>query len=202
MEFGEKLQELRKSRSLTQQELAEQLYVSRAAVSKWESGRGCPSIESIKDISRFFDVSIDNLLSGEKLLVLAERENKACRIKICDYIFGAADLFYFFLVLLPLYPHSLDGVVYSVNLLSYTEDAPVKGVLYLTAFVFLIICGAIKIIITKTVTEKSGKAFMCFSLIINILIVILLALSRETYATVLVFSLLTVKAVLFFKRTE
>ena len=40
MEFGEKLQLLRKERGLTQAELAEQLFVSRAAVSKWESGRG------------------------------------------------------------------------------------------------------------------------------------------------------------------
>ena len=50
MEFHEKLQELRKSRGLTQEELAEELYVSRTAISKWESGRVYPSIDSLKEI--------------------------------------------------------------------------------------------------------------------------------------------------------
>ena len=54
MEFNEKLQELRKQKGLTQEELAEMLYVSRAAVSKWESGRGYPNIDSLKAISKFF----------------------------------------------------------------------------------------------------------------------------------------------------
>lgn len=68
MEFHEKLQELRKNRGLTQEELAEALYVSRTAISKWESVRGYPSIDSLKEISDYFSVTIDDLLSGEKLL--------------------------------------------------------------------------------------------------------------------------------------
>ena len=56
MEFNEKLQELRKQKNLTQEQLAEQLYVSRTAISKWESGRGYPSIDSLKEISRFFAI--------------------------------------------------------------------------------------------------------------------------------------------------
>ena len=51
MEFHEKLQELRKSRGLTQEELAEALFVSRTATSKWESGRGYPSIDTLKEVS-------------------------------------------------------------------------------------------------------------------------------------------------------
>lgn len=45
MELSEKLQELRKEKGLTQEELAEALFVSRTAISKWESGRGVPNIE-------------------------------------------------------------------------------------------------------------------------------------------------------------
>ena len=47
MEFHEKLQELRKQKNLTQEELSEILFVSRTAISKWESGRGYPSIDSL-----------------------------------------------------------------------------------------------------------------------------------------------------------
>ena len=92
MEFGEKLRELRKSRGLTQQELAEALYVSRTAISKWESGRGYPSIDSLKEISGFFSVSIDDLLSGEKLVSLAKKENQSNIRHICD-ICGPAENF-------------------------------------------------------------------------------------------------------------
>ena len=56
MEVSEKLQELRKEKGLTQEELAEALFVSRTAISKWESGRGVPNIESLKAISKFFSV--------------------------------------------------------------------------------------------------------------------------------------------------
>ena len=72
MEFNEKLQELRKQRKMTQEELAAELYVSRTAVSKWESGRGYPGIESLKAIARLFSVTVDELLSSDKLLMIVE----------------------------------------------------------------------------------------------------------------------------------
>ena len=66
MEFCEKLQKLRKQRGLTQEELAGALYVSRTAVSKWESGRGYPSLDSLKAIAAFFSVTVDELLTADE----------------------------------------------------------------------------------------------------------------------------------------
>lgn len=80
MEFNEKLQELRKHKGLTQEELAELLFVSRTAVSKWESGRGYPNIDSLKAIARFFGVTIDELLSGDELLTIAEKDTEQKKI--------------------------------------------------------------------------------------------------------------------------
>ena len=71
MEFNEKLQQLRIGKNLTQQQLAEQLYVSRTAISKWESGKGYPNIESNKCISLFFSINIDELLSCEEIITIA-----------------------------------------------------------------------------------------------------------------------------------
>ena len=92
MELNEKLQELRKQKGLTQEELAQALYVSRTAISKWELGRGYPNIDSLKAIAQFFSVSIDDLLSGEEILTLAQEENKQKQSHLCDMLFGLLDL--------------------------------------------------------------------------------------------------------------
>ncbi len=62
--LSEKLYALRKSRGLTQEQLAEALGVSRQAVSKWESGASEPELASLRAISAFFGVSLDSLLGG------------------------------------------------------------------------------------------------------------------------------------------
>ena len=77
VEFSEKLRKLRKEKSLTQEELAEALYVSRTAVSKWESGRGYPSIDSLRELSRFFSVSIDELICPDEIIEAAADEKRA-----------------------------------------------------------------------------------------------------------------------------
>ena len=139
MEFNEKLQELRKNRGLTQEELAEALYVSRTAVSKWESGRGYPSIDSLKQIASFFSVTIDDLLSGEKLLSIAEKENQSNVRNMCDLIFGIVDLFSFLLVVLPLYPKSIDEYIYAVNLFAYTQTTLFNILTYWIMYIALIL---------------------------------------------------------------
>ena len=103
MEFNEKLQELRRSRSLTQEELAEALFVSRTAVSKWESGRGYPSIDSLKEISRFFSVSIDDLICSDEMITVAENEKKEFAGRCLSLICNALDILAAVLLFIPLF---------------------------------------------------------------------------------------------------
>lgn len=198
MEFNEKLQELRKNKGLTQEELAEALYVSRTAVSKWESGRGYPNIDSLKEISRFFSVTVDDLLSGEKLLFIAEKENKSNMRELCNLLFGIVDLFSLMLIFLPIYPNVIDGYVYSVNLLRYSQITPLNKTIYWIMFVILVISGIVEILL-KNKSGKSNKTLMNFSMISNVLMVMFLALTRETYAIIIAFLLVIMKGIILFK---
>lgn len=141
MEFNEKLQQLRIQNNLTQEQLAEQLYVSRTAISKWENGKGYPNIESVKCISKFFSVSIDELLSGEELISLAETENHTDLGKIYGYIYGILDVLAIVFILLPLYGKPEGTYIYAVNLLSFTSTSKINRIIYWTIFISLIGIG-------------------------------------------------------------
>ena len=198
MEFSEKLQELRKSRNLTQEELAEALFVSRTAVSKWESGRGYPSIDSLKEISRYFSVTIDDLLSGEKLLSLAQRENRSNIRSLCDLLFGSVDLLAFLLIVLPLYPKTVDGFVYAVSLITYAETSAVNRYIYWALFLTLALTGLLELLLQRKASEKQKPLKAC-SMILGIGTVLLLALAGETYAVAVAFLLLIIKGMLLLK---
>lgn len=65
MNLSEKLYSLRKKSGLSQEQLAEQLNVSRQAISKWESGTAVPETEKLIAISKYFNVSMDYLVKDE-----------------------------------------------------------------------------------------------------------------------------------------
>lgn len=196
MEFNEKLQALRKNRGLTQEELAESIFVSRTAISKWESGRGYPNIDSLKELSSFFSVSIDDLLSGDVLISIAEKENKANITKLCNLLFAIVDIFSFMLIILPLYPKEIDGYVYSVSLLSYSDISVAHLSLYWVLFVSAIIMGIVKFILTQLNVKKGQALVTTCSFIISILTVLVLGLSSEAYAIAMAFVLVVLKGLL------
>lgn len=199
MEFNEKLKALRSSRGLTQEELAEALFVSRTAISKWESGRGYPSIDSLKGISTFFSVTIDELVSEEKLLSIAEKENKSNMQNLCSTLIGTVDLLHFLLIVLPLYPKSMKEYIASVNLFGYTEISAFIRMVYWVLFLLLMLIGVSELIVTQLKIEKVYKMIIVFSVLLGIVAVLLLALTGETYATALAFLFLVLKAGLYMK---
>lgn len=74
VEFGEKIKRLREGKGMTQQTLADQLYVTRQAVSRWECGARYPELLMAKRIAEALETSVDELLSGEEFVRNIEKE--------------------------------------------------------------------------------------------------------------------------------
>ena len=191
MEFHEKLQELRKKKGLTQEELAEVLYVSRTAISKWESGRGMPNIESLKAISKFFGITVDVLLSSEELLGIAEDECKRREAHSRSMIFGLLDCGIALLLFLPFFGQKTNGVIQGVSLLALTEIQSYLKILY-----YIIILGITVWGIYSLVFQSHKNKY---SLLFSTAGVILFTMSRQPYAAVFIFVFLLIKAIMLIK---
>ena len=199
MEFNEKLQELRKNKGLTQEELAEALYVSRTAISKWESGRGYPSIDSLKEIAKYFSVTIDELLSSDEVLSIAEEDNKQKETHFRSLVFGLLDISVLMFFFLPFFGQKANGVIQEVSLLSLNEITT-----YLkTAYYAIVISIAVYGILTLTF-QNCQKVFWTknrdkMSLILNVAAVLLFIISSQVYAGAFLFIFLAIKALMLIK---
>ena len=109
------------------------------------------------------------------------------------------DLLYFLLIVLPLYPKSMEHYISSVNLFSYTETTAFNRMGYWGLFLLLIVIGLIEIIVTQLKITKVCKMIMTFSMLLSVATVLFLALTGETYATVLAFLFFVLKVILYMR---
>ena len=193
MEFHEKLQQLRKQYELTQEQLAEQLFVSRTAVSKWESGRGYPNLESLKCISKLFSVSIDQLLSNDELIELAETENRSNMKKVSGLVFGVLDVISAAFLFMPFFGQQEGEYIRAVTLFAYTGATDVLRGLYFLALIAIAVFGVIELVADY---ERWGQFCKFCSITLCAVAILLFALSRQPYITVALFLLFLVKIAL------
>jgi len=86
IKIGEFIAKLRKEKNMTQMELADKLYISDRAVSKWERGICMPDISIIGDLAKYLDISVTELLQGEKIENMTkEKSDKIIKETIIDY---------------------------------------------------------------------------------------------------------------------
>ena len=192
MEFSQKLILLRRQKELTQEELAEKLFVSRTAVSKWESGRGYPSIESLKKISEIFSVSLDELLSAEETVVIAEKDKSENHRRIIDLIFGLLDIAAIALFFLPFFGEKTGEVIKSVALVSLHTSY--LTVLYYIFVSFLVLCGILTLALQGFEKAFWTKHKSPLSLLLSLTCVLLFTVSLQPYAAVLLLLFLVIKA--------
>ena len=200
MEFHEKLQELRKQKGMTQEELAEKLYVSRTAVSKWESGRGYPNIDSLKAIAKFFSVTVDQLLSGEEVLTIAEVDQKEKQTYFRDLIFGLLDCSMVLFFMLPIFGQQEEGMIRAVTLLSLTGIQ-----CYLRIAYFTVVIGSVLLGIATLALQNCGcgiwvRSKGILSVFWNGIGVFLFILSQQPYAAVYLLTFLIIKVWIWLKK--
>jgi transcriptional regulator with XRE-family HTH domain len=194
MEFHEKLQELRKQKGLTQEELAQELFVSRTAVSKWESGRGYPNLDSLKAIAKYFSVSIDSLLSCEEVLTVAEEDHRQKQTGFRAMIFGLLDLSAALFFVLPLFGQKSDGQVLTVALPALTEIALYMKIAYWAVVVALVVWGVL------TLTLHRLRSVYLPSLLLSGAGVLLFMISPQPYVAAFLFVLLAIKGLILIKK--
>ena len=200
MEFNVKLQELRKSKGLTQEELAELLYVSRTAISKWESGRGFPNIESLKAISKFFSVSLDELLSGEEILAIAENDHKQKERTVRDLVFGLLDCSVVLLLFLPFFGQKADGMIRAVSVLTLSGIQLYLTTAYIAFIGIMTALGVMTLALQNYRQRFWTQSKSALSLALSAVGVCIFIISQQPYAAVFVFAFLIIKAFMLIKR--
>lgn len=197
MEFNEKLQELRKQKGLTQEELAQQLFVSRAAVSKWESGRGYPNIESLKLIAKFFCVSVDTLLSGEAVLAIAQEESREQEARFLRCLFGLLDSSVLLFFLLPFFKEGVAGAMRAVALPALKEVSA-----YLKYCCWAVVLGESLWGILSLALRDRLETVRSYSIsfLLNGAGVLLFIISQQPYAAAYLFLILVFKLIFYMKK--
>ena len=199
MEFNEKIQELRKQKGLTQEELAARLFVSRTAISKWESGRGYPNIDSLKAIAKFFDVTIDELLSGDELLTIAEADANQKEHHFRDLVFGLLDCSIAMFFFLPFFGQKELAAIRGVSLLSLSEIAPYLKTAYFAVVIATIAFGILTLSLQNCRSAFWIKQKSKLSLALNAIAALLFIISAQPYAATFLFLFLTIKVLMLIK---
>ena len=201
MEFHEKLQQLRRQKGITQEELAQKLYVSRTAISKWESGRGYPSIESLKAIAKYFSVSVDELLSGDELLTVADEDKSRFKHNFCDMLFGLVDLCTLLLLFLPFFAEKSGQNVISTSLLKLSGAQPYIKIAFFAVVIATFLWGVATLALQGLQLRSFAKYKNIISLALGGVALLLFIVAQQPYAAIFAFALLVIKAIFLIKRS-
>lgn len=201
MDFGEKLKALRTERGLTQEQLAARLYVSRTAVSKWETGGGSPNLDSLQVVARLFDVSVDDLLSTDDLIVLARDERRSTARSSGMLSFGLLDVLAVVFAFIPLYGVDDGSFVRMANLADYgaSVDFGASFAVMAAAVVSLMFVGAVEIVLAAAGSRRAARIVALVGFAVQALAVVLFASTMQPYATTLMFVLLLAKVVVGYR---
>lgn len=198
MEFNEKLQQLRKNKGLTQEELAQEIFVSRTAVSKWESGRGYPNIDSLKELAKFFSVTIDELISPDEIITAAKEEKQELIGDYTSLLCHVLDIFTALLLFIPVFGNSADKQ--SVSLLALSDTQPWIKIAYAVIIGLTVLNGICGIIISRFDKPLWSKHRLITGIALSVIACLLFIITRQPYAGIFCFAILIIKGWMLFRR--
>lgn len=193
MEFNQKLQNLRKQKEITQEQLAKALFVSRTAISKWESGRGYPNIDSLKAIAEFFDVTVDDLVSGKEVLDIAQKDAKQKQKQLCTLVCSLLDLSACIMFFVPIFCQKVQGNIYNVSLLRLCEIQPYIRYSFFAFVIAIVLTGLFSLIFQNTQWELWEKIKNKVSVTLSVAAVLLFTMTLQPYPAAFMFIFLVVK---------
>ena len=183
---------------MTQEELAEALFVSRTAISKWESGRGYPSIDSLKEISRFFSVTIDDLICSDEMITVAENEKKELAHKYISLICNALDILLAILLFIPAFGNG-PGSPETVSLFDLTGISPWGKIIFIAVIVVSVLNGICGVILANFNKMVWNRHRLVTGMVLSILAVLVFIAARQPYAGIVCFAFLVIKGFLIVK---
>lgn len=193
MDFNQKLQQLRTQKGLTQEQLAEKVCVSRVAVSKWESGRGYPNLDSLKKLSEIFSISVDELLSSRELIDLANTQTKNNSRILRSLIFGITDFLAILLFIIPLFADRFEGKIEIVNLLKLSHISAFVKIIFLVLTGCSVLFGALELALQNIQSACKQKTELILSGMFSSLEIVLSAMTNQPDQCILFFALFIVK---------
>ena len=180
MEFKNRLIELRKAKGLTQQELADEIFVSRSAVAKWENGNGIPDRGNLESLCTFFGVNADELLSQEDRDVFRTRvQNKYLSVSIMIF-----SLVFMLVMTQPMTFHRLRGYTYPAVLMPPVvafRFAGFFGAFAMLYFAAVFVFSLLSVAVPKIRFSRANNSKILLALLIAALLIFILVLLYASY---------------------
>lgn len=201
MEFKDKLLSLRKEKGLTQEQLAELLFVSRTAISKWESGRGYPSLASLQEIAKYFSITIDELINQEEIIKAAEIEKQQNSDKFVNIVANLEDLLLISLLFLPIFRNGNNSTI-NASLFHLSDVELWIKISFISIISLSILNGLCGFIISFFDKPVWNKHRLYTGLALSSIGVIFFIATRQPYVGAIYFVLLLIKGVLLFLKRK
>ena len=193
MELSKKIKQIRNGNKLTQEQFAEKMLVSRTAVSKWENGTCYPSIDSLKYMSKIFNVSLDKLLSSEEILEIAKTENQSNISKYNGLLFCLLDIVRIIFIFLPLYSYKTNDFIYSVSLFNSNDLGVTLKIIFMLIFIIFLVLGIIELIFNY---KDNNGVITKISLFLDVTSIFILIFTKQPYVIALMFVIFIIKIIM------